>query len=41
MKITWTCTRQGYVVAVNGHRYTFTSSQDAWQFIINTRKEVA
>ena len=41
MRITFKLTNGAYVVTVNGHPYEFTSSKDAWQFIINTRKEVA
>ena len=41
MRITFKRTNQEYVVTVNGHPYTFDSSKEAWNFIINTRKEVA
>jgi hypothetical protein len=41
MKITFKRTNQQYVVTVNGCTYTFATSKDAWNFIINVRKEVA
>lgn len=41
MKITWKCTKQGYEVVVNGCTYKFTTSKEAWDFIINTQKGVA
>lgn len=41
MKITFKRTNQQYVVTVNGIPHTFSTSRDAWEFIINTRKEVA
>lgn len=41
MKITFKRINQQYVVTVNGHSYTFATSKEAWDFIINTRKEVA
>lgn len=41
MRITFKCINNEYVVTVNGHPYSFASSKEAWQFIINARKEVA
>ena len=41
MKITFKCINRQYVVTVNGHPHIFTTSNDALEFIINARKEVA
>jgi hypothetical protein len=41
MKITFKLINNEYVVTVNGCPHTFPTSKEAWEFIFNTRKEVA